>query len=76
MIDFIAVVPKTQIPAMRFVRWIGIAESKYFAWKQRYGKANEHKGHPREYWLQPGERKAIIAFHLALPLGATAVLPT
>lgn len=30
--------------------WLGIARSKFCAWKQRYGKANAHNGLvPREY---------------------------
>ena len=33
---------KTEIPAERFVGWIGIARGKFFAWRKRYGKANEH----------------------------------
>ena len=60
---------KTEIPAERFVGWIGIARGKFFAWRKRYGKANEHNALiPRDHWLTPEERQAIIAFHEQFPL--------
>ena len=65
MIDFITAWSlKTELPAKRFVGWVGISESKYHDWKQRYGKANEHNGHvPRDHWLEAWEREAIIDFY-------------
>ena len=63
---------KTEIAADRFVAWIGIARGKFFAWKNRYGKANEHNGWvPRDFWLEEWEKQAIIGFHLKNPLEAT-----
>jgi putative transposase len=60
---------KTEIAADRFVAWIGIARGKFFAWKKRYGKANEHNGHvPRDHWLLDEEKRKIIAFHERFPL--------
>ncbi|HEX7842173.1 MAG TPA: DDE-type integrase/transposase/recombinase [Kofleriaceae bacterium] len=60
---------KTEIAADRFVAWIGIARGKFFAWKNRYGKANEHNGHvPRDHWLLDEEKRKIIAFHERFPL--------
>jgi putative transposase len=54
---------KTQIPAARFIRWLGIGSSKFYAWRQRYGKVNEHNGWiPRDFWLEPWERQAILAY--------------
>jgi putative transposase len=51
------------------VLWLGIAPSKYFDWKKRYGRANEHNGQiPRDFWLESWEREAIVAFHDAHPL--------
>ncbi|MEX2531017.1 MAG: transposase [Gemmatimonadota bacterium] len=51
------------------VVWLGIAPSKYFDWKKRYGRANEHNGQiPRDFWLEDWEREAIVAFHDAHPL--------
>jgi putative transposase len=40
-----------------------------FAWKKRYGKANEHNGHvPRDHWLLDEEKRQIITFHERFPL--------
>ncbi|MEO8379287.1 MAG: hypothetical protein ABI779_06450 [Acidobacteriota bacterium] len=33
---------KTEIPAERFISWIGIARGNFFGWRKRYGKVNEH----------------------------------
>jgi transposase InsO family protein len=60
---------KTEIPAGRFVGWIGIARGKFYAWCKRYGKANEHNALvPRDHWLTAEERLSIIAFHERFPL--------
>ena len=60
---------KTELPAERFITWIGVARGKFFDWKKRYGKANEHNGHvPRDFWVLPEEKAAIIAFHDKNPL--------
>ena len=32
---------RAEVPATRLVEQIGIAESKYFQWRARYGKAHE-----------------------------------
>jgi hypothetical protein len=29
---------KTELPASRFVGWLGISSSKFYDWKARYGK--------------------------------------
>ena len=60
---------KTEIPAARLVGWAGLARSKFFDWKSRYGKVNEHNGWiPRDHWLEEWEEKAIIEFHHKNPL--------
>jgi len=33
---------RTELPAKQIVAWIGIAEQKFYDWKKRYGKVNEH----------------------------------
>ncbi len=39
--------------------------SKFYDWRQRYGCVNEHNGWvPRDFWLEPWEKEAIIGFHL------------
>jgi putative transposase len=60
---------KTELAAERVIAWIGIARGKFFAWKNRYGKANEHNGLvPRDHWLLDEEKRDIIAFHDRFPL--------
>lgn len=60
---------KTEIVVIRFIRWLGVAASKFYDWASRYGKVNEHNGWiPRDFWLEDWERQAIIDFHLGHPL--------
>lgn len=60
---------KTEIGAGRFIRWLDVAASKFYDWRERYGKANEHNGWvPRDFWLEDWEKQAIIGFHLKNPL--------
>ena len=35
---------KTEIGAGRFIAWLGVTVSKFYDWRQRYGRANEHNG--------------------------------
>jgi transposase InsO family protein len=59
---------KTEVPVTQFTKWLGIYR-KYFSWKKRYGKANEHNGKvPRDHWIDPWERDAILDFHAKFPL--------
>jgi len=60
---------KTEIIVERFIGWLGMHRAKFFDWKNRYGKVNEHNCHvPRDNWLTDEERRAIIAFHERFPL--------
>jgi putative transposase len=60
---------KTEIAAGDFTRRIGIARSKYYDWKHRYGKVNEHNAWiPRDFWLTDFERQAIINYYHDNPL--------
>src|SRR5664279_5397345 len=60
---------KTEIRAGRFVEWLGIGSSKFYGWRERYGKVNEHNGWiPRDFWLEDREKQAIVNFHLKNPL--------
>jgi transposase InsO family protein len=55
---------KTEIKAIKMVSWIGISRSKFYDWKCRYGKVNEHNAWiPRDFWLTDYERQAIINFY-------------
>jgi putative transposase len=60
---------RAELPAKQLVRWLGIGSSKFYDWKQRYGKVNEHNAQvPRDHWLQAWEQQAILAFHAEHPL--------
>jgi len=53
----------TGIAVARFLRWLGIAASKWHHWQGRYGKVNEHNAWiPRDWWLTEAEKVAIVTF--------------
>ncbi len=60
---------KTEIHAERFIKWLGIAPSKFYSWRRRYGCVNEHNGWvPRDFWLEEWEKQAIFDFYREHPL--------
>jgi putative transposase len=60
---------RTELAAKVFVLWLGIALSKFYDWRKRYGKANEHNALvPRDDWLEAWEKRAILDFHDRHPL--------
>src|SRR5438128_11965156 len=60
---------KTEIGAGRFIGWLNITASKFYDWRERYGRVNEHNAWiPRDFWLEDWEKQAIIGFHLKNPL--------
>ena len=60
---------KTQISKSQLLRWASLNEGKFYAWVERYGKANEHNGKiPRDFWLEDWEKEAILRFHSENPL--------
>ncbi len=60
---------KTEIGAGRLIGWLGITASKFYSWRLRYGRVNEHNSWvPRDFWLQDWEKQAIINFHWRNPL--------
>jgi transposase-like protein len=60
---------KTEIGAGRFIGWLDITASKFYDWRERYDKVNEHNGWvPRDFWLEDCEKQAIIGFHLKNPM--------
>jgi transposase InsO family protein len=70
VVDFVAHwSDRTALPAARLVSGVGIAKGKFYAWKKRYGKANEHNARiPRDHWLESEETQAILDFHAKHPL--------
>ena len=54
---------RTEIAVGRMVRWLGVGSSKFYAWRRRYGKVNEHNARvPRDHWLRSWETRAILDF--------------
>jgi len=55
---------KTEIDAGRIIGRLDITASKFYDWREHYGKVNEHNGWvPRDFWLEDWEKQAIIGFH-------------
>jgi len=55
---------RTELPAARFIAWIGVQRGKFDDWQKRYGEASEHNALvPRDHWIEAWEREAILAFH-------------
>jgi putative transposase len=55
---------RAELPTKRLLRWLRLGTSKFYQWRQRYGKANEHNGQvPRDWWLEDWEKQAILDFH-------------
>jgi hypothetical protein len=60
---------KTGLPIKVFLAWLDLPRSKYWEWKKRYGKVNEHNGKiPRDHWLEDWEKRTIIEYHEQHPL--------
>jgi transposase InsO family protein len=60
---------RTEIAANRMVRGLGIVSSKFYDWRGRYGKVNEHNAQvPRDHWLEDWEKAAILDFDNRYPL--------
>lgn len=71
MIDFIHKWDgeRTGLSALQIVGWVGIARSKFYDWRARYGKANEHNAWiPRDHWIEAWERDRIVTFAREFPL--------
>lgn len=55
---------RAELPAKQLLDWLGLREGKFYDWKNRYGKANEHNGQiPRDWWLEDWEKQAILNYH-------------
>jgi hypothetical protein len=67
---------KTEIGAGRFIGWLDITASKFYDWRERYGKVNEHNAWvPRDFWLEEWEKPLPTAVlqHIEAQAGLTAV---
>jgi transposase InsO family protein len=53
----------------QFITWLGISSSKFFNWRRRYGRVNEHNHWvPMDHWIEDWEKQAILKFHEENPL--------
>ena len=70
VVDFVReLCDRTELPAVRAVGWIGIARAKFYDWRERYGKVNEHNALvPRDHWITAAERERIIDFQQQFPI--------
>jgi putative transposase len=69
-IDFIKRLSvRTEISPLCLVDRMELSRSKYYQWKDRYGKVNEHNALvPRDHWLEQWEKDAILDFQPQFPL--------
>ena len=52
------------------VLWLGVSLSKFYDWRARYGKVNEHNAQvPRDHWLEEWEKQAIIGLRAGTSAG-------
>lgn len=59
---------KTKLPIDGFLRQLGLSMGKFYDWRKRYGKANQHNGSvPRGFWLQDWEKEKILNFQTLYP---------
>jgi len=59
----------TAIPLGSLLRWCELCPRKFARWRERYGKANEHNAEvPRDHWLEPWEKQAIISYARQHPM--------
>ena len=60
---------RTELAVCRLVDGLGISSSKFYDWRHRYGKVNEHNARvPRDHWLTAWEEEAILDFQQSYPL--------
>jgi len=59
----------TELAPPWFLQRIALSARQYRRWRERYGKANEHNALvPRDHWIEPAERDAILRFAREYPL--------
>lgn len=59
---------KTGLVVEQLLLWLGVSVSKFYQWRQRYGKTNQHNGRvPRDFWLQDWEKQAILDYQELYP---------
>lgn len=60
---------RTALPIGRIIAWAGLHKGRFYNWRKRYGKSNEHNAKvPRKCYLTDAERTAILNFQNSHPL--------
>ena len=60
---------KTGLAIERLLQGLELSAGKYYDWRQRYGKTNQHNGWvPRDFWLADWEKQAILDFQALYPV--------
>lgn len=53
----------SELQKQDLLKYLCIGKSRYYGWLKRRGMSNRHNGcHPREHWLLPEEKKAILDY--------------
>ena len=70
MVDFLKRMNAlTELPFARLLPWLELCPRKFGRWRGRYGKVNEHNAQvPRDHWLEPWEKEAMISYAIQHPL--------
>lgn len=65
VVDFVrAFSERTALSTRWVLEHVALAPTQFYRWVERYGRANTHNGQiPRDHWLTPEERAAILAYH-------------
>lgn len=57
---------RTELSACWVLNRLAVAPTQFYRWAARYGRVNTHNGQiPRDHWLLPVERQAILTYHAA-----------
>lgn len=57
------------MPIDRLSSWLELSAGKFYDWRQRYGRTNQHNGWvPRDFWLTEEAKQAILNFQALYPL--------
>ena len=58
------IIGRTRInwPRKRLLAQLSLSSPRYYDWKKRYGQVNVSQQQPKNHWLRPEEREAIVAY--------------
>jgi putative transposase len=60
---------KTKTPIEGILEQLELSVAKFYDWRKRYGKLNQHNGWvPRDFWIQNWEKEKILEYQALHPL--------